>query len=148
VVTNGQEKSRDTFGGPPPVKRLLWVVLVVAAYAAGFLTHMTTADHSTKKLQVQEAIFTKEKECKAFGDKERADNPISLSGPGIIIHEVFYSVSRNTCIEIMTLLNPANAPSELLVKDLLSGAVLWKHIYTSGDHTPEATLRGEINQFR
>jgi hypothetical protein len=150
VVTNGQEKLNDSFSGPlAPVKRLPWVVVLVAiAYAAGFLTHTVTADHSTRKLQVQAAIFAKEKECKTFGDKERSDNPINLFGPGIIIHEVFYSVSRNTCVEVMTLRSPGSNPSELWVKDLLSGAVLWKHVYTSGDHTSETTLRSEINQFR
>ena len=97
---------------------------------------------------MQDAIFAKEKECKAFGDKERSANPTNLFGPGIIIHEVFYSVSRNTCIEVVTLRAVGSSPSELWVKDLLSDAVLWKHTYASGDHTPEEALRGEINKFR
>jgi hypothetical protein len=58
------------------MRRLLWAVILVAdAYGAGFLTHMTTVDHSTKSLRAQDAVFAKEKECKAFGDKERAANP-------------------------------------------------------------------------
>jgi hypothetical protein len=132
------------------MNRFLWIVLIVIAYAAGLLTHTITAGRSAR---TREAIFARERECKVFGDKERSENPgfqfsQGTTIQGITINEVFYSISRNTCVEVMSLPSVGNSPSELWVKDLLSGRVLWKHVFTSGDHTPEAALQGEIDQFR